>query len=454
VKKRFLELKPHFDEWIKNQDGVNYYPAEISYVLKHINRNYGLEVFLENLNEITTQHLGEILLEMSDKIRTLAIENLSSEKLAEATQLLATDDATDLIQEIQIYDTLKARQVLFLLDIGEKAEIDNLLKYDDDQAGSWMQTEFFYAFEMENVGDAIKRLKDLKESGELQEVYQLFIVDRTFKYLGYLRIDDLIVRKAEEKFSDILVEVNSRTVGNVVCAIDNIKSVSQKFEEYNLQVIPVVDKKNRIIGRITSDDAFDMIEDIATEQVYGMAGVSDEVEEEAKLTEVVKSRAYWLGINLLTAILASLVIGLFDSTLQALIPLAILMPIVASMGGNAGTQTLTVVVRQIALGEIESGDGREIVKREVVVSILNGFLFAVVISGITLFWFGEYMLGVVIGISMIVNLFVAGFFGSVIPLSLKRLKIDPAIGSTVLLTTATDIFGFFVFLGLASIMVL
>ncbi|EJF06676.1 Mg2+ transporter MgtE [Thiovulum sp. ES] len=451
MKKRFIELKPHFEEWLKNQNTNSIYPSEIAYVLKNIYKNFGLDHFLENLKKIESESLGEVLLELPDKTRIVSIENLDSEILASAIKLLQSDDAVELVREIEFYNSTKARQVLLLLDIGNKAEIDTLLKYEDDQAGAWMQTEFFYAFEMENISDSIKRLKELKESGELREVYQLFIVDRTFKYLGYLGIDDLLIKNQTDKFSDILKETN-RTKGNLVCATDDIKTVSHMFEDYNIQVIPVVDKKERIIGRITSDDAFEMIEEITTEQVYSMAGVNDDVEEESNLTEIIKSRAYWLGINLLTAILASLVIGIFDSTLQALIPLAILMPIVASMGGNAGTQTLTVVVRQIALGEIENGEGREIIRKEVIVSIFNGLIFAVVISIITFFWFGQYMLGVVIGISMIVNLFVAGFFGSVIPLTLRKLKIDPAIGSTVLLTTATDIFGFFVFLGLATLL--
>jgi magnesium transporter len=451
LKKRFVELKPHFEEWLKNQNTNSIYPSEIAYVLKNIYKNFGLEEFLGNLKKIEYENLGEVLLELSDKTRIVSIENLDSEKLASAIKLLQSDDAVELVREIELYNSTKARQVLLLLDIGNKAEIDTLLKYEDDQAGAWMQTEFFYAFEMENVSDAIQRLKDLKESGELKEVYQLFIVNRTFKYLGYLRIDDLLIKDPTEKFSDILKETN-RTKGNLVSATDDIKNVSHMFEDYNVQVIPVVDEKERIIGRITSDNAFEMIEEITTEQVYSMAGVNDDVEEESNLNEIIKSRAYWLGINLLTAILASLVIGIFDSTLQALIPLAILMPIVASMGGNAGTQTLTVVVRQIALGEIENGEGREIVRKEVIISLFNGLIFAIVISIITFFWFGQYMLGLVIGISMIINLFVAGFFGSVIPLTLRKLKIDPAIGSTVLLTTATDIFGFFVFLGLATLL--
>jgi magnesium transporter len=457
MKKKFKELKPIFDIWLEEENGeTTLHPIEIAYVLKHINKRYGIDEFFRAIDRINNSLLGEIILELPEKLKSEAIDHLSPKELSEATNQLESDDATDLIQEIEEKDDEKAQKVLSFLDIGDKAEINRLRQYEENQAGAWMQTEFFYAFQMESVGDAIERLREMKRSGEIQEVYQLFIVTGQFEFLGSMRIDDLAIRGRDEIFLDILAEFSESGHSHFksVFALDNIKVVSQMFEEYNLQVLPVIDDKNRIIGRITSDDAFDMIEDIATEQVYSMAGVNDEVEEDSRLHEVIKTRAYWLGLNLLTAILASLVIGIFDTTLQALIPLAILMPIVASMGGNAGTQTLTVVVRQIALGEIEFGDGREIIKKEVIISLVNGFLFALVISVVTYFWFDQYMLGVVIGVAMVVNLFVAGFFGSMIPLTLKRFHIDPAIGSTVLLTTATDIFGFFVFLGLAQTILL
>jgi magnesium transporter len=264
-----------------------------------------------------------------------------------------------------------------------------------------------------------------------------------------MNIDNLLIQNFNTPFSDIIHNIEYQDI--FVFATDDIKVVSRKFEEYNLQVIPVIDKDGKMLGRITSDDAYDIISEIATEQVYNMAGVDDEVEEENNLKEIVKTRAYWLFLNLFTAVLASFVISIFDETLAQFIPLAILMPIVASMGGNAGTQTLTVVVRQLALGEIENGDGKNAVKREVIISIINGFLFATTVSIITYIWFGNVMLGVVIASAMIVNLFIAGLFGSLIPLLLQKLKIDPAIGSTVLLTTATDIFGFFAFLGLAKL---
>ncbi len=451
--KDFLELKLILDEWLNTsqEEYSELHPSEIATVLKHIYQD-DKELFLDYIKRIENRFIGEILLELPEKLKIEAIDYLSPKDLSEATNSLESDDATDLVQDIEGRSEEKVEEVLSLLDKDDQEEISRLLKYDDSQAGAWMQTEFFYAFADDTVSDAVERLKELKSIGELQEVYQLFIVNNNFEILGSMRIDNLLTYNLYEKFSDILYEIDHKDLK--VCANDDIKTVSRMFEEYNLQVIPVVDSNNQIIGRITSDDAYDMISEIATEQVYNMAGVDDEVEEDNDLKEIIKTRAYWLFLNLLTAVLASMVIGVFDTTLQALIPLAILMPIVASMGGNAGTQTLTVVVRQLALGEIDTGDGRSAIKREVIISIVNGFLFATAISIITFFWFGDVMLGVVIAIAMVVNLFVAGFFGSVIPLSLRKFGIDPAIGSTVLLTTATDIFGFFVFLGLAKVILL
>jgi magnesium transporter len=218
--------------------------------------------------------------------------------------------------------------------------------------------------------------------------------------------------------------------------------------------LPITDVDGKLIGRVTSDDIYDIIEERATEQIYKMAGVDDEIEDDKEVASITKKRATWLGINLITAIAASLVIGLFDQTIQAYVALAVLMPIVASMGGNAGTQTLTVMVRQLALEEISWSEAKKSVIREVLVSLLNGIIFAVVMGVVAFLWFGDYKLGIVIALAMVINLFFAGLFGAVIPLALRKVGIDPAVASSVLLTTVTDIVGFFAFLALAKIILL
>ena len=447
-----FSLKQTFNEWLEGDKTSNpFHPSEIASILKgsfYTERNR----FFRYIAEIPNEYLGEIILELPEKQKDEVIEFLSSKDLTEAINVLESDDATDLIQDIKNVNTKKANQVLSLLSEDDKNEINRLLKYEQHQAGAWMQTEFFYAFVNDTVADAITRLKEYKKIGELDEVYQVFIVDEKFKLLGTMKIDFLIIQEADTKFSSLLEELQYTDVS--VLATDDIKIVSRKFEEYNLQVIPVLDENGRMIGRITSDDAYDIISEIATEQVYSMAGVDDEVEVEENLKEIIKTRASWLFVNLLTAVLASMVISIFDDTLSNMVALAILMPIVASMGGNSGTQTLTVVVRQLALGEIELSQGINAVKRELLISLINGGIFATIISIVTFLWFKNGMLGAVIAIAMIINLLVAGFFGSAIPLLLEKFEIDPAVGSTVLLTTATDIFGFFVFLGLAKIILL
>jgi len=235
---------------------------------------------------------------------------------------------------------------------------------------------------------------------------------------------------------------------------DDIHDIVQKFQEYDLSSMPIVDDEGILLGRITSDDIYDIINEHATDQMYNLAGVNDDAEEEEGILKAGKARAVWLSINLMTAIAASLVIGLFEETLQSIVALAILMPIVASMGGNAGTQSLTVVVRQLALGDIAKYDAYRTIKKEVILSLANGLFFAIIMGIIASIWFDKGMLGVVIALSMIINLLSAGFFGSMVPLLLKKMEVDPAIGSTVILTTVTDVVGFFSFLGLATIILL
>ncbi|MCO4846327.1 MAG: magnesium transporter, partial [Sulfurovum sp.] len=313
----------------------------------------------------------------------------------------------------------------------------------------WMQTELFDAKPEESVQDAIDRLRRLKDDGELENIYQLFLVDDNRRVLAGISLEDLIVMDFSRRFKEILADDEYHFLS--VEATQEIEDVAKMFEQYDLSVLPVLDWQGKLVGRITSDDIYDVIEEKATEQIYNLAGVDDDAEQEERLVGVFKKRASWLGINLITAILASIVIGFFDETLMAFIPLAILMPIVASMGGNAGTQTLTVMVRQMALGDIDEENARAAVQKELIVAFFNGLLFAVVVGFVAYIWFGIELLGVVIALAMIFNLLVAGLFGALIPLILKRLDVDPAVGSTVLLTTVTDVLGFLSFLGLASI---
>jgi len=447
--KHISEIKHAFDQFLQAKTEHLPHASEIAYLLKNVH-NDNPDDYRGMLGRIPQDVRGEVLLELPDKLKEEAIEYYSSEELAEAVGGLDSDDAAELIEDIVDIDENKSEAVYEHLDEEDREDIDKIRSYEDDQAGAWMQTELFEATLDETVRDAVARLKHLKEEGELENVHQLYIVNDEHRLVATVALEDMILMDFDQTFRAQLGTKAFRSVK----ATDDIDDVATIFEQYDVAVLPVVDHESRLVGRITSDDIYDVIEERATEQIYNLAGVNDEVEQEEDIKGVFKNRASWLFINLLTAILASAVIGLFDATIAAYVPLAILMPIVASMGGNAGTQTLTVMVRQMALGDIEFGNAKSALYKEIAIAVLNGLLFALIMGLIAWVWFRLPLLGVVIGLAMIINLFVAGFFGASIPLLLKRLNIDPAVGSTVLLTTATDVFGFFSFLGLAKVILL
>jgi len=426
------------------------HPYDIAEQLLEL-RELSSEEYINIVKRIPHDLFAEVLSEFPDYVQEETADIFSVKKLADIASRMDTDDAATLIQNISEEHEEMSQNILETFDDEDKELLEQLIAYKEDEAGSYMQTELFSANIDENIGADIKRLKYLKESGEVDNIWHVHLIDNRDKYIGSIGLEDLIIFEHDLKFQDIPLEkhrtysVNHKT---------DIKDVVEMVTNYNLTSVPVVDNYNRLIGRITSDDIYDIMEESATEQIFNLAGVNDEAEQDDDMFEIGKTRAIWLGFNLLTAIAASLVIGMFDSTIQSLVALAILMPIVASMGGNAGTQTLTVTVRQMALGDIEGEDAKKTIQKEVVISLVNGMIFALIIGVIAYFWFSLPMLGVVIALSMLINLISAGFFGSVIPLVLQKAGVDPAIGSTVLLTTVTDIVGFFSFLGLATLILL
>jgi magnesium transporter len=411
--------------------------------------------FLSAFDKIPANVLGEILLDLPEYcIDNILLEYLSDNKLKESIKYLATDDATDLIQEIEKVDIQKANTLLNSIGKKDKENIKWLKRYNDDQAGAFMQTELLKVTINETIQIARERLRDLKNKNELDNVHQVFIVDKSDSLIDSILLEELFIEDFNKTFEDILKNKKQIYTMPKIMADDNIKNVIKVFEDYDLSVVPIVGYKDRLIGRITSDDVYDMIEESATEQIYNLAGVKENRDYEGSIKKSIKNRAFWLFLNLITAILASVVIGAFEETLSSYVALAILMPIVASMGGNAGTQTLTIVVRQLALGDIVFANAKEVVKKEIIIAVINGFIFAVITGFVAYIWFDKPLLGVVIAISLLINIFLSGFFGSLIPLGLKKLNIDPAVGSTVLLTTATDVAGFFSFLILAKYILL
>ncbi|QOP40311.1 magnesium transporter [Sulfurimonas marina] len=436
--------------YLSTHEDTEMHPSEIAKLLKELSD----DEFSEAIKFVPKDLVGDVALALPDRYFEDVVENLSVDDLSYAVTELESDDQLEFMQELEDVDEKVAAEVFKKLDEEDKEEIETLQKYDEDEAGAYMQLEVFTSYEDEVVQDVIKRFARLRKENELENVQNLFIVDRRDKLLYTVGLDELLIFDFTKTIKENIVSSEDSFEPKIARDNEDIKEVVHYFEEYDLSVMPVVDGDGTLLGRITSDDIYDIINEHATEQMYHLAGVDDDAEEDEDVLKAGRKRASWLGVNLLTAIAASFVIGMFEQTLQSLVALAILMPIVASMGGNAGTQTLTVVVRQLALGDISNGDALRILKKEIFIALMNGLIFAIVMGMIAWVWFDISMLGLVIGLSMIINLFMAGFFGAVVPLGLKMLKIDPAIGSTVILTTVTDVVGFFSFLGLATYILL
>ena len=438
------------EEYLNSHELSEVHPSDIAKILKLLNDRD----FSDALKLVPKDLLGDVALALPDRYFDDVVENLSVDELSHAVTELESDDQVDFMHELEEHDVNIATEVFETLDEEDKQEITRLQTYNDDEAGAYMQLEVFTADKNEVVHDVIKRFGELRKAKTIENVQNLFIVSKDNKLLFTVGLDDLLVFD----FNKTLIEniENSKDSFEPKKAEDreNIKDVVHYFEEYDLSVMPVVNAYGVLLGRITSDDIYDIINEHATEQMYNLAGVDDEVEDDEEVLKAGKKRASWLSLNLITAIVASLIIGLFSDTIESIVALAVLMPIVASMGGNAGTQSLTVVVRQLALGEISQGDAMRIIKKEVIISLINGIFFAIIMGVVAAIWFNMQMLGVVIALSMVINLLAAGFFGAAIPLFLKKMDIDPAIGSTVILTTVTDVVGFFSFLALATYILL
>ena len=440
------ELKKHLET--HNQEELHF--SETANILKQYNE----EKFSEAIKLIHKDILGDVALELPDRYFDDMIASLQIQDLAEAVTELESDDQADFMQELEDHNESIASEVFKRLDRNDQKDITKLQAYNEDEAGAYMQVEVFTAREDEVVQESIKRFSKLRKSNELENVHNFFITSKDNILLYSIDLDDLLTFDFTKTFRENIKESDENYEPITAYDTDDIKDVVNWFKEYDLYVMPIITKDNKLIGRITSDDIHDIISEHATEQMYNLAGVNDDAEEDEDVVKATKKRATWLGLNLITAIVASLIIGLFSDTINSIVALAVLMPIVASMGGNAGTQTLTVVVRQLTLGDISTTDAKRIILKEVSISLLNGFLFAIIIGIIARLWFNIENLGFVIGLSMIVNLLMAGFFGATIPLFLEKMNVDPAIGSTVILTTVTDVVGFFSFLGLATIILL
>ncbi len=437
-------------EYLNTHTHDELHPSEIANLLKDLDE----KSFNEAVQSIPKELIADVALELPDRYFEDIVESFTPEEIAESLADLESDDQTDFIQELEEVDEEIAKEVFEQLDKEDQEDILQLKQYTEDEAGAYMQVEVYTAKLNQTVNDVIKEFAKLRREDELENVNYLFVTDEKNILRYGVGLDNLLVFDFDKTLKENIEENPEKYKPVVGHDHDDIKEIVKKFHEYDLNSMPIVNDYDVLLGRITSDDIYDIISEHATDQMYNLAGVNDDAEDDEDILKAGKARAVWLGINLITAIIASLVIGMFSDTLQSIVALAILMPIVASMGGNAGTQSLTVVVRQLALGDIAKHDAYRTIKKEVLLSLANGLFFAIIMGIIAAVWFDQGMLGVVIALSMVINLLSAGFFGSMVPLLLKKMDIDPAIGSTVILTTVTDVVGFLSFLGLATLILL
>ena len=393
---------------------------------------------------------SEILSELDETVRDHVVECLGVENVAAFIVGMDSDDALEVVEEL---DEDEQQQVLDAIPVGDRTLIEEGLSYPEDSAGRLMQREVVTIPTFWNVGETIDFLRKSadRDDGEGEnelpaQFYDLFVVDPSHKPVGTIPLSRILRTRRPVSVTDIM-----ETEMKLLPVTTDQEDVAFVFRQRDLVSAPVVDDGGRLVGAVTIDDVVDVIDEEHEEDIMLLGGVKEDDLYDATL-DTTRARFMWLLINLGTAILASIVIGLFDATLEQMVALAVLMPIVASMGGNAGTQSLTVAVRALAMKELTSTNAVRVIGKEALVGVFNGLLFALLIGIVVWLWFGSVGLGVVIGLAMIVNMFVAGLAGTTIPLALDRMGIDPALASSVFLTTLTDVVGFFVFLGLAALL--
>jgi len=384
---------------------------------------------------------GEVLQDLSDEIQLEFLEKMDGAEVASITEGLDVDDIVDILQQLPdrvIPEVLKA------MSAQDRLRVETILTYDEDTAGGLMDTEVVTVRPDISVDVVLRYLRRFEEIPDTTD--NLFVVSRSDIFMGNLSIGKLLTSSPATTVREVM---NSEVQAIDVNLTDS--EVAHRFQRYDLVSAPVIDEHGRLLGRITIDDVVDVIVEDADHSLLAMAGLSDTEDTFSSVARTAPRRAIWLGVNLITAILASLAISQFEATLDKLVTLAILMPIVASMGGVAGSQTLTVVIRGMALGQVEQSNLNWLMSKEFAVGALNGILYAVIVGCLVSLWFNDWDMGIIIGLAMAINLMAAALAGTILPVLLRSLKIDPALAGSVILTTITDVVGFVSFLGLAAV---
>ena len=418
----------------------NLHNADIAEIIQNLDDESRLNFILKVKNYFDP----EILTYLNESIRDEIIEQLDIKQLASNASALDVDDAVDVIEDLEESD-----KEVFLDNISESERelIKEGLNYPEDSAGRLMQREFV-AIDLDwNVGDAIDFLRKNKDDLP-EDFYEIYLLNKSKKISGIVPLGRLMGSKRSTPLETIKNRI-TRTIN----VLTDQEEVAFQFNKYAMVSAPVINNNEEVIGSITVDDVVDVIEEEREEDILKLGGVGQADIYDAVI-DTTKSRFSWLLVNLLTAVIASIVIGFFQASIEKVVALAVLMPIVASMGGNAGTQTLTVSVRALAMKELTTSNAFKIIAKETLVGGINGIIFAIIIGLLSSYWFEDYLLGIVIAMAMIINLLIAGMAGILIPITLNKFKIDPALASGVILTTITDVFGFLSFLGLASFLLI
>ena len=384
---------------------------------------------------------GEVIQYLNEDLQNDILRELNAEQVAELTEGLETDDLADILQQLPQQVT---SQVLQAMGQQDRHRVETVLSYDEDTAGGLMNTDTITVRRNHTVELVLRYLRRHESIPEMTD--NILVVNRDDELLGILPLREVLVSDP----NTLVREVMREDIEAIPVDMEATQ-IAQLFEQHDWVSAPVVDNNEKLLGRITIDDVVDVIRDSTEHSLMSMAGLDEEDDTFAPIIKTAKRRALWLGVNLMTAVLASMVIYLFQDTIEQVVYLAVLMPIVANMGGVAGTQTLTLVIRSLALGHISPSNSRWLLTRELGVAVLNGALWAFVISLIAFMWYRDLLLSYIIASAMLINLVTAALAGAYLPLFLKRIKIDPALAGSVALTTVTDSIGFFAFLGLAQI---
>jgi magnesium transporter len=393
---------------------------------------------------VDSERAGRILPHLHEEVRARLALEMDPEDLITAAQGMELDDLVDLIQDLP---EETGRELLRTMDLREREQVESMLSYPEDSAGGLMNTDQISVRAGLRLGSVLRYLRLLEDLPDHTD--KLMVIDRQGRYQGVLRVRRLLTGRPEQKVKELM------DAGfPAIPAETQSREVARRFEDMDLVSAPVVDAAGRLLGRITVDDVVDVIREESERSLMNMAGLDEEDDMFAPVLVSSRRRAVWLGINLVTAFLAAWVIGLFEGTLEKVVALAVLMPIVASMGGIAGSQTLTLVIRGLALGQVERGNSTLLLWKELGIGALNGVVWALVVAALAILWFGNWEIGGIIAAAILLNLLCAALAGVAIPLVMRRLGIDPALAGSVVLTTVTDVVGFFAFLGLATLLLL